>query len=197
MDSTRDSGKPFRNPVGSKSRDPQLQRQCSNSSTSCVKKQHATKRDSWVTRREVSLHNMRISTSKSLVSANAFSWSKTLEPTLENSYQPQPERRFSVEETQAVIKAVADDLLQDVEYDGEACSALTVRLAERIKEAAKGLLYPRYKLICFVVLAQTKHAEVSCSSRSLWCPGVDSYAEYCFKNHSLLALCVLYAVYQE
>ncbi|XP_041125831.1 dynein light chain Tctex-type 5-B-like [Polyodon spathula] len=117
---------------------------------------------------------------------------------VDNCCQPQPEKTFSAEEARQVMKAVAEERLRNAEYDGNACSALARELADCVKHTVKELLFfERYKIICFVVLGPVKQSDLCCCSRSVWCPSVDTYAEYCFKNHSLFALCVLYAVYSE
>lgn len=111
-------------------------------------------------------------------------------------YQPFPEQRFSTEEAKTVVKSIVDERLSGAEYSC-GCSEMARELADRVRDAAKARLWNRYKLICFVVIGQAKDCEVTCASRSVWSPTADTFVEYIFKNDSLFALCILYAVYQE
>uniref|UniRef100_H3B061 Tctex1 domain containing 1 n=2 Tax=Latimeria chalumnae TaxID=7897 RepID=H3B061_LATCH len=114
-----------------------------------------------------------------------------------NMYHPQPVRKFSALEAQKVMRSVLEEKLKHVRYDEKAGARLTVDLAESVKDAVRALGYERYKLVCYVVLGAVRRSEISCCSRSVWSPVSDTYAEYCFKNDSLFALCIVFAVYYE
>lgn len=111
-------------------------------------------------------------------------------------YQPFPEQRFSNEEAKTIIKSVVEARLGGAEYSS-ACTDIARDLADSVKDAAKARLWYRYKLICFVVIGQVKDCDVTCASRAAWSPTADTFVEYIFKNDSLFALCILYAIYQE
>ncbi|KAJ8279662.1 hypothetical protein COCON_G00067280 [Conger conger] len=146
----------------------------------------------WTAKKE----NGRISVSKT-TSANRSSSVNTKERFIQGyCYQSRPEKRFSAEEAQLLIKTILENRLQNAEYSDN-CSAVAKKLADDVKKAAKDLMYERYKLVCFVAMGQIKDSGISCSSRGVWCPAADTFAEYCFRNDSLYAVCVLYAVYQE
>ncbi|RXM28805.1 Tctex1 domain-containing protein 1-B [Acipenser ruthenus] len=177
--------------TGTKPRDPQRLH-----TANLAKRERHRKRgkDTWTAKsREISGQNMRSINSKSIAANKSL-----FKNPVDNCYQPQPEKTFSAEEARLVMKAVVEERLRNAEYDGNACSALARELADCVKHAVKDLLFfERYKIICFVVLGPVKQSDLCCCSRSVWCPSADTYAEYCFKNHSLFALCVLYAVYSE
>lgn len=110
--------------------------------------------------------------------------------------QTTPERRFSNARAREIIKRIVDERLETVEYSC-ACAVISRELSDCIKTAVKKLLYDRYKLVCFVAIGQLKDSTVNCSSRAVWSPSTDTFTEYIFKNRSLFAICVLFAVYKE
>ncbi|XP_051764733.1 dynein light chain Tctex-type 5-A [Ctenopharyngodon idella] len=111
-------------------------------------------------------------------------------------YQTIPERRFSTDRAREIIKRIVDERLETVEYSGT-CAVISKELSDCIKTAVKKLLYERYKLVCFVAIGQLKDSVVNCSSRAVWSPTADTFTEYIYKNRSLFAVCLLFAVYKE
>ncbi|RXN37276.1 tctex1 domain-containing 1-A-like protein [Labeo rohita] len=111
-------------------------------------------------------------------------------------YQTIPERRFSTERACEIIKQIVDKRLEAVEYSCS-CSVISKELSDSIKTAVKKLLYDRYKLVCYVAIGQLKDSVVNCSSRAIWSPTSDTFTEYIYKNRSLFAVCILFAVYKE
>lgn len=111
-------------------------------------------------------------------------------------YQPCPAQRFSTQEAKIIMKTIVEARLRGKEYS-TSCSEIARDLADSLKHAAKARLCDRYKLISFVAIGQVKDCDVTCSSRGIWSPTADTFVEYIFKNNSLFALCIMYAVYQE
>ncbi|XP_069088270.1 dynein light chain Tctex-type 5-B-like [Pleurodeles waltl] len=120
-----------------------------------------------------------------------------LAPGLESIYQPQPQRTFSAQEAQRVMKAVTERTLKDRSYESPGCSQLALDLAEELKQSIRELGYERYKLVCYVVLGPVGRTGLCCSSRSIWSTASDTYAEYVFRNSLIFAVCVVYAGYYE
>ncbi|XP_078515381.1 dynein light chain Tctex-type 5-B-like [Lissotriton helveticus] len=120
-----------------------------------------------------------------------------LAPSLESVYQPQPQRLFSAQEAQQVMKAVLERTLQDRRHEGPGWAQLALDVAEEVKQSIRDLGYERYKLVCYVVLGPAGRTGLSCSSRSLWSPASDTYAEYVFRNSRVFAVCVVFAGYYE
>ncbi|XP_059399312.1 dynein light chain Tctex-type 5-A [Carassius carassius] len=112
------------------------------------------------------------------------------------NYQIIPERRFSTERAHEIIKDIVDERLESVEYSCS-CSGISKELSDCIRIAIKKLLYDRYKLVCYVAIGQLKDSVVNCSSRAIWSPTSDTFTEYIYKNRSLFAVCILFAVYKE
>uniref|UniRef100_A0A672QCG7 Tctex1 domain containing 1 n=1 Tax=Sinocyclocheilus grahami TaxID=75366 RepID=A0A672QCG7_SINGR len=111
-------------------------------------------------------------------------------------YQTIPERHFSTDRAHEIIKHIVDERLETVEYSCS-CSGISKELSDCIKTAVKKLLYDRYKLVCYVAIGQLKDSVVNCSSRAIWSPTSDTFTDYIYKNRSLFAVCILFAVYKE
>ncbi|XP_016317672.1 tctex1 domain-containing protein 1-A-like [Sinocyclocheilus anshuiensis] len=107
-----------------------------------------------------------------------------------------PERRVSTDRASEIIKHIVDERLETVEYS-RSCSDISKELSDCIKTAVKKLLNDRYKLVCYVAIGQLKDSVVNCSSRTIWSPSSDTFTEYIYKNRSLFAVCILFAVYKE
>ncbi|XP_043555628.1 dynein light chain Tctex-type protein 2B [Chiloscyllium plagiosum] len=114
-----------------------------------------------------------------------------------NLYVPRAARTFSAEEARAAIRPVLEARLKDAKYEPHGSALAVVELAECVKKAVKALGYERYKIICYLALGATTSSGLCCSSRAVWSPTVDTYAEVCFQNDSLFALCLVFAVYHE
>ncbi|XP_067846697.1 dynein light chain Tctex-type protein 2B [Heptranchias perlo] len=115
----------------------------------------------------------------------------------DNIYEPRPAKTFSAQEARAAIRSVLESRLKDAKYEPQGSALAAVELAECVKKAVKALGYERYKIVCYLVLGETRASDLSCSSRAVWSPTVDTYAEFCFQNDSLFALCLVFAVYHE
>lgn len=111
-------------------------------------------------------------------------------------YQPLPEQRFSAEGARSAVKALVQATLGDTDYSAS-CAETAKDLSERVKQVGRAQLCDRYKLVCFVAIGQVKDCDVICASRAVWSTTADTFVEYIFRNKSLFALCILYAVYQE
>ncbi|XP_038650697.1 dynein light chain Tctex-type protein 2B [Scyliorhinus canicula] len=114
-----------------------------------------------------------------------------------NMYEPQLARTFSAEEARAAIRTVLEGRLKGAKYEPQGSALAAVELAEGVKKAVKALGYERYKIVCYLVLGEATASDLSCCSRAVWSPNVDTFAEFCFQNDSLFALCLVFAVYQE
>ncbi|XP_072130217.1 dynein light chain Tctex-type protein 2B [Mobula birostris] len=123
--------------------------------------------------------------------------STRLDRPTENIYVPRPAKTFSAQEARAAIRSVLESRLNGAKYEPRGSALAAVELAECVKKAVKALGYERYKIVCYLVLGGTRTSDLSCSSRGVWSPTVDTYAEFCFQNDSLFALCLVFALYHE
>ncbi|XP_069792407.1 dynein light chain Tctex-type protein 2B [Narcine bancroftii] len=123
--------------------------------------------------------------------------STKLNSSTENLYEPRPARVFSADEVRATIRTVLEGRLNGAKYEPQDSALAAMELVECVKKAVKALRYERYKIVCYLVLGATKASALSCSSRAVWSPTIDTYAEFCFQNDSLFALCLVFALYHE
>lgn len=119
--------------------------------------------------------------------------------TYQNSYRMRPSGKFFFPlKVSGIIKSVLEESLKDKSYDYVVFSKLTSELSDRIKERVKEEVnLPRYKLVSFVMVGQTKEQGVRVGSRCLWNAKLDHYASSSYKNKSVFAVGVVYAAYFE
>lgn len=117
----------------------------------------------------------------------------------ENTYRMEPSKsKFFSGRVAMIINGVLKNELKDKSYDFATFSKLTLALGDRIKEMVKvDLDFPRHKLVSFVTIGQLNRQCVCVASRCMWHPAWDYYASSCYKNKSLFAVGVVFAVYYE
>ncbi|XP_028667136.1 dynein light chain Tctex-type 4 [Erpetoichthys calabaricus] len=120
-------------------------------------------------------------------------------PQFENTYKTEPDDgcQFDTGKVQHLLDVTVASFLRDKRYNPITCSQLTQSLADLIKNKAKELNPPRFKLVCNVILGQLNDQGVKIASRSLWDPKYDNFAITNFKNSSLFAVAAVYGVYCE
>ena len=96
-----------------------------------------------------------------------------------------------------IIKSVLEENLDNSSYDSEVCRFKARVFADVIKERVKKLFLPRYKFICIVHMGQLGQQTMRVASRCSWDTRVDDFAEYSYRNSSLWALGLVYAIYFE
>jgi hypothetical protein len=106
--------------------------------------------------------------------------------------------KFFTGRVSTIIYNVFEDELKNKSYDFLTFSKLTMELSDRIKaKVMVDLDMPHHKLVSFVTIGQLNRQGVYVASRCLWHPTWDAYASTCYKNNSLFAVGVVYAVYIE
>ncbi|XP_074640364.1 dynein light chain Tctex-type 5-A-like [Tubulanus polymorphus] len=118
---------------------------------------------------------------------------KKYEPT----YKTQPDKRVFPEKCQRIISDCFEKKLHDVKYQAQACNKLGKDLATLIKNQVKMLGYKRFRIIVDVMLGPVDNTSVTVSSQCLWNPLTDTYAECSYRNDSIFAVGLVYAIYQE
>lgn len=108
-----------------------------------------------------------------------------------------PNRKFQEIKVCNIIKDVLEDRLQGCEYKPEFCQEISPIIADAIKERVKRLVFPRYKIICHVLMGQVNGQCMRSVSRCAWNEEFDNYAQYCFQTPTLYAIGVVYGVYAE
>ncbi|CAH1773319.1 unnamed protein product [Owenia fusiformis] len=119
--------------------------------------------------------------------------------TLENSYKmkPAPEETFSSCKVEKMMADVLETHLKKTEYNKDTCTKLTQELTSIIKTRVKEMGYNRYKLVCSITIGEVGGQSASMASRCVWDDTVDNSACSSFKNDSLYAVALVFAMFCE
>ena len=129
--------------------------------------------------------------------------SQTLIPTkldviYQNTYRTEPSYKFFPDLVSTIISNCLSQKLDGVAYCSKSCAQLASQLSAQIKVKVKSELFlPRHKLVAFVTIGEIKDQGVFVGSRGVWSPKFDGFASSSFKNETLFAVGILYAVYLE
>ena len=96
-----------------------------------------------------------------------------------------------------LIKDLLESELKGVKYDPVLCSSMTQDLCVKIKERTKSLEYTQHRLVSQVIIGEDTEHNVQISSRCLWNHHTDNFAAATFRNSSIYAIAVLYAMHTD
>ena len=116
---------------------------------------------------------------------------------MENSYRLEPSEKFPYTVVREIMKKVMHDLIGDEEYDAEKCTMLSANLADVIKQKAKEVCSPRYKIVTNISIGQLNGSSLCLTSRCLWNERFDSYSEYTYTNGKLYAVGLVHGLFSE
>ncbi|NXP07362.1 TC1D4 protein, partial [Thinocorus orbignyianus] len=122
-----------------------------------------------------------------------------LKTRLENTYRMRPDEgcKFNAGRVQQVLEVALADALETTVYSPQGSAPLVQSLAELLRNQAKEVVPPRYKLVCHVLLGQQGQQSMLVASRALWDPESDSFACATFSTASLFAVATVHGVYFE
>ncbi|CAC5398933.1 TCTEX1D2 [Mytilus coruscus] len=113
----------------------------------------------------------------------------------ENTYKLEPDVKFQTDKIKSVIEEILENELADMTYKPEICVSQSKLLAEKIKQAVKAQDFEKYKLVVIVAIGENEASpSVSFTSRCIWNVSADNYSEYVYRNKSLYAVGMVYAV---
>ena len=116
----------------------------------------------------------------------------------ENTYRTEPTTKFFPDRVSDIIRNQLEHSLGEVTYDQQMCSKLACELSESIKDEVKQKVdLPRRKLVSFVTIGEERGQGVRVVSRCIWNEKFDNYASSSYKNSSLFAVGVVFAVFSE
>ena len=116
---------------------------------------------------------------------------------IENTYRLEPACDFPKSQVRRIIEEVVTRHLEGKTYSAQEANALTVDLANKIKQAVKAVLFNRYKLIVFVLIGECHGTSAKFASRCVWNENFDTFVDHSYSNGSMYASCTAYGVYQE
>jgi hypothetical protein len=118
---------------------------------------------------------------------------------MENTYKmaPDEDSTFLPWKVQNTVKDIFQEQLKGVSYDDKTASKLCCDLAQIIRNKVRNMEFPRYKIICNVIIGQCSEQGLEVASRCLWDSKSDNYACIEYKNHSLFAIAMVHGIFFE
>ena len=118
---------------------------------------------------------------------------------LQNTYRMQPEgkEKFTAGPVEKIMKSVLESYLDGEVYEHKMCANLAQNLSDVIKSRIKDLGFPRYKLVCNVLIGENSSQAVMMTSRCLWNSDTDNFAQARFSKGKLFAIATVFATYFE
>ena len=117
------------------------------------------------------------------------------EPTYIKS--PAPKERFMSISITKLMNNVLNEYLKAERYNASRCPDLCTVMAEDIKRQVCTMNMPRYKIVCYVMIAQKRSQGLAHGSRAIWDHTLDDYASAVFENRTLVATAVTFGSYYE
>ncbi|XP_045206811.2 dynein light chain Tctex-type protein 2B-like [Mercenaria mercenaria] len=118
---------------------------------------------------------------------------------LENTYKMSPDVGNHIAPSK--IEQAAEQILKDEigsrEYNSYLAGDMACTISAKIKSKVKEMNFPRYRIICQVIITEVKDQGIEAASRCLWDANCDNYTTVYYKNESIAAIAMLYGVYFE
>ncbi|XP_048377685.1 dynein light chain Tctex-type 5-like [Stegostoma tigrinum] len=112
-------------------------------------------------------------------------------------FSSNPPEKFCTSRVQVFLEEYLPDKLRDIAYGPALASQLSKEMSNEIKEFAKGILPPRYKLVCMVTLGEKKNEDAVLTSQALWDSYADTFVSRCSENGTMFCVACVFAVYCE
>lgn len=118
---------------------------------------------------------------------------------MENTYKmvPDEETAFMPWKVRTAVQDIFKEQLDGVSYDNKTTSKLCCDLAQMIRNRVRNMDFPRYKIICNVIVGQCSEQGLEVASRCLWDAKYDNYTCIEYKNHSLFAIAMVHGIFFE
>ena len=117
--------------------------------------------------------------------------------TMENTYRTEPKegKEYKDRDVKDFVYQLLEKGLRDEKYNAMTCSRAACDMSKVIKNKVKELNFPRYKIICQVIIGQMGDQGMQTASRCLWNEATDRSTTVSYKNSSLWAVAIIHAVY--
>lgn len=111
--------------------------------------------------------------------------------------KPKPGSKFIKREVEAVLAKIISAKVANKPYVYEESLPLAKDLSADIQQAVASMGYERYKLIVQVNIIEAAQQGIRISSRCLWDPEVDNYAEYTHSTPTMHVNALCFGLYWE
>lgn len=117
----------------------------------------------------------------------------------ENTYKLGPDAGnfFCTSKVDETVYDVMEKQLRGKIYDYMTAGDITRNLSAQIKNKVKDLNFPRYRIICQVLVVENKGEGFEAASSFLWNSKTDNHTCVTYKNDSLAAVAMIYGVFLD
>eukprot|EP01086_Lenisia_limosa_P008905 TRINITY_DN3148_c0_g1_i1.p1 TRINITY_DN3148_c0_g1~~TRINITY_DN3148_c0_g1_i1.p1 ORF type:complete len:138 (-),score=8.64 TRINITY_DN3148_c0_g1_i1:46-426(-) len=115
----------------------------------------------------------------------------------ENTYQMEPEKKFSPSAAKKTMQAILDQECSGVVYEASIANGLAKEICGKAQEAIKDHGYSRYKLAFQCTVGESRGQGVKVVSASLWDADLDGSASASFSSSTLFVVLNCFACYYE
>ncbi|GCC31867.1 hypothetical protein chiPu_0010327 [Chiloscyllium punctatum] len=112
-------------------------------------------------------------------------------------FSSNPPQKFCTFRVQGFLEEYLPDKLRGITYRPALASQLSKEMSDEIKTFAKGILPPRYKLVCMVTLGEKRTEDAVLTSRALWDSYADTFVSHCSECGTMFCVACIFAVYCE
>ena len=118
---------------------------------------------------------------------------------LENTYKMKPDdgTQFSSPKVIKEAESILKQALNGVKYNPEVAKELSSELSTVIKDRVKQMGFPRYKIVCQILIGEKDDQGLEVATRCLWNEDTDNWACATYTNDSLFAVAMIHGVYFE
>ena len=101
-------------------------------------------------------------------------------------------------QVQKVAASILKSFLDGETYDQQNCARLAQKISDMIKTRVKEEhLFPRYKLVCHVLISKNNSQCMQTASRCLWNTETDTQAVASYSSKDLIATAAVFGLYYE
>ena len=96
-----------------------------------------------------------------------------------------------------IVESVVKQVLEEQEYDHTQAKIWSETIVQNVRDQAKQLSIPSYKIVVQTVIGQVKGQGVRVASKCLWDEENDNFSSFTFSNHSLFCTTIVFGIYYE
>ncbi len=116
---------------------------------------------------------------------------------LQPNYRIEPKAKFDSERVTRIIQETVFRRMANYTYNSKLASQTMKTLAEELKAKVKEQGFDRYKVVSVVSLVEKKGQGVMESSRCVWDPRWDTYAQFVHETPNIICIAMVFGVFRE
>ena len=112
-------------------------------------------------------------------------------------WKPAAEHKFKRRAVEMVVEGVIAEEIGDKPYNFQDSVQMAKDICAKVQERVKEMDYIRYKLVVQTFIAEAGNQGIRISSRCLWDPDTDGFAEFTYSNQHMHVTTVVFGLYWE